>query len=119
MVVETPDHVWTRPPEIGLIMARGRVGGEGGAFNLGEVSATRCVVTLRSGEVGHACVLGRDKAHARAAALVDALMQTDAAADIRRGVIEPLARAERARREDAARKAAATKVEFFTMARES
>ncbi len=112
-----PPHVWTRPPEVGLIMARGRAGATGAAFNLGEVAAVRCVVTLESGETGHACVLGRDKAHARRAALFDAMMQTDRADALRARVLEPLAAEEAARREMRARKAEATRVEFFTMTR--
>lgn len=108
---------WLRAPEIGLVMARGRAGATGDAFNLGEVTATRCALRLESGEVGFACVLGRDKAHAEAAALIDALMQTDRAPEIAEAVLAPLAAEEAARRADRAAKAAATKVEFFTMTR--
>jgi alpha-D-ribose 1-methylphosphonate 5-triphosphate synthase subunit PhnG len=115
-----PAHEALRAPQIGLVMARGRAGATGGAFNLGEVSATRCTVRLgEGGAVGTACVLGRDKDHARNAALADALMQTDRAAAVRALVLAPLARAEAARRGVRARKAAATKVEFFTLVRGS
>lgn len=110
-------HAWTRPPEVGLVMARGRAGATGAAFNLGEVSATRCALRLECGAVGVAYVLGRDKAHAERAALVDALMQTDRAEEVRRVVLDPLAADEAARREARARKAEATRVEFFTMTR--
>ena len=111
--------VWLRAPEIGLVMARGRAGGDGAPFNLGELSATRCALRLESGPTGHACVLGRDKEHARRAALVDALMQTHRAEDLRRRILAPLEAAERARREARSGKAAATRVEFFTMSREA
>lgn len=112
-----PGWRWLRPPEIGLAMARGRAGGEGAPFNLGEISVTRCALKLDSGEEGVAYVLGRDSAKARDAALIDAVMQTEAADLARRLTIEPL-RAERARREAAAAETAArTKVEFFTMTR--
>jgi alpha-D-ribose 1-methylphosphonate 5-triphosphate synthase subunit PhnG len=67
--------------------------------------------------VGHAHVQGRDRAHARRAALVDALMQTQQAEAVRAAVLTPLAEAEAARRATRAAKAAATKVEFFTMVR--
>ena len=42
-----------RPPETGLVMVRGRMGGSGGKFNLGEVAVTRCAVRLDGGTVGH------------------------------------------------------------------
>ena len=117
LIAELPVHDILRPAEVGAVMVRGRIGGTGAPFNLGEMSVTRCSVRLQDGTVGHAWVQGRDKNHARRAAVVDALMQTDAAPHIRTRVITPLV--ERARRNHAARaeKAAATKVEFFTMVR--
>ena len=66
--------------------------------------------------MGHAHVQGRDKAHARRAAVVDALMQSDAAA-IRAQVLDPLDAEETTARATRAAKAAATKVEFFTLVR--
>lgn len=112
-----PAFTWLRPPEIGTVMVRGRMGGTGAPFNLGEMTVTRCALRLASGEVGHAYVQGRRKADAEAAALVDALMQTEGAAALRAAVLDPL-RAERATRtETRAAKAAATKVDFFTMVR--
>jgi alpha-D-ribose 1-methylphosphonate 5-triphosphate synthase subunit PhnG len=112
-----PDFTWLRPPEVGGVMLRGRMGGTGAPFNLGEMTVTRCALKLGSGEVGHAYVQGRDKAHAERAALVDALMQTDRAGEMSRGILDPLAdEAARAKRARAA-KAAATKVDFFTMVR--
>ncbi len=108
---------WVRAPETGLVMTRGRAGGTGSAFNLGETTATRCALRLQTGEMGVACVLGRDKAHATHVALVDALMQGDRAEAVARDVLAPLAETARARAETRARRAAATKVEFFTMTR--
>ncbi len=112
-----PGFDWLRRPEIGSVMVRGRAGGTGAPFNLGEMTVTRCAVQLSSGEVGHAYIQGRRKADAEIAALIDALMQTDRAAGLRAAVLDPLeadiASAKKAR----ARKAAATKVDFFTMVR--
>ena len=68
-----PPAVPVRGPEVGLVMLRGRAGGGGAAFNLGEASVVRATVKLGSGEVGHAVVLGRDAGHARMAAHLDAL----------------------------------------------
>ena len=55
--------------------------------------------------------------HAEAAALVDALMQGETAHTIRKAILEPLEAEQSAAKSDRAAKAAATKVEFFTMAR--
>lgn len=106
-----------RAPEIGGVMVRGRIGGTGQPFNLGEMTVTRCALRLDSGEVGHGYVQGRDKAKARQAALVDAMMQTGRAGEVRACVLEPLAAGQEARASGRAAKAAATKVEFFTMVR--
>ncbi|MEP6017625.1 MAG: phosphonate C-P lyase system protein PhnG [Paracoccaceae bacterium] len=112
-----PDFTWLRAPEIGSAMVRGRAGGTGAPFNIGEMTVTRCTLTLGSGEVGHAYIQGRRKADAEAAALVDALMQGPNADKIRTAVLEPLEAEQIAIKTARAEKAAATKVEFFTMAR--
>lgn len=111
-----PASTWLRPPETGTVMLRGRMGGTGAPFNMGEMTVTRCVLQLANGAVGHAHVQGRDKAHARRAALTDALWQTDPAR-IEAAILAPLqAEAAAARRATAAR-AAATRVDFFTLVR--
>lgn len=114
---DLPDHAMLRAPEIGAVMVRGRVGGTGDGFNLGEMTVTRCSLRLTDGAVGHAYVQGRDRDHARRAAIVDALMQTPAAPDIHARVLDPLAEEEAGRRQARAARAAATKVEFFTLVR--
>ena len=108
---------WLRPPEIGTTMVRGRAGALGAAFNLGEITVTRCALRISSGEEGHAYVQGRDRDKARIAALVDALMQTPAAATLEPAILRPLARERAAARADRATRAEATRVSFFTMAR--
>ena len=110
-------HVMLRAPEVGAVMVRGRIGATGAPFNLGEMTVTRCTLRLATGEVGHAHVQGRDRDHATRAALVDALMQRPTAAALRAAVLEPLATEEAARRTGRAARAAATKVEFFTLVR--
>ncbi len=106
-----------RQPEIGLAMVRGRMGGTGRRFNLGEMTVTRCAVA-GEGLIGHGYVQGRNKKKAELVARLDLLMQLPGyRADIERRVLVPLAAAERARREALARKAAATRVEFFTLVR--
>ena len=112
-----PEAEVLKGPEVGTTMVRGRAGGTGAAFNLGEMTVTRCVLRLDTGEVGHAMVQGRDTAHARRAALVDALMQGPRAAELRAAVIAPLEAAARARDAARAAKADQTRVEFFTLVR--
>jgi alpha-D-ribose 1-methylphosphonate 5-triphosphate synthase subunit PhnG len=110
-----PAHERLRPPETGLVMVRGRAGGDGGAFNLGEMTVTRCAVRLGH-LVGHAYVAGRDRHQAELAALVDAALQDPARrAALMAAVIDPLAARQAAAREAEARRAAATKVEFLAM----
>ena len=113
-----PAFAWLRPPEIGSVMVRGRAGGAGKPFNLGEMTVTRCALRLEAGDIsGHAYVQGRDRAHARRAALVDALMQTDAAGRMRRAILEPLAARLAAAQAGEAARAESTRVDFFTLAR--
>jgi alpha-D-ribose 1-methylphosphonate 5-triphosphate synthase subunit PhnG len=112
-----PDHNLLRAPEVGAVMVRGRIGGDGDAFNLGEMTVTRCSLALAGGAVGHAHVQGRDKGHALRAAVLDALLQSPEGASLRAGVLAPLRAEEAARRAARAAKAAATRVEFFTLVR--
>ncbi len=116
LLPELPAHDLLRGPVIGAVMVRGRVGGTGLPFNLGEMTVTRCPVRLGDA-VGHAHVQGRDRSHAIRAAVVDALMQTEAADRLQAMVLAPLKAEEAAARALRATKAAATRVEFFTLVR--
>ena len=106
-----------RTPEIGLVMVRGRIGGDGAPFNMGEATVTRVAVSLPGGEVGFGHVLGRDKEKARLAALADALWQAPATRDAVEALLAPVR--ERLADEAACKRerAAATRVDFFTMVR--
>ncbi len=115
--MKRPDFSWLRAPEVGSTMVRGRAGATGASFNLGEITVTRCALKLSDGTIGHAYVQGRRKADAEAAALVDALMQTDLEPSIQQAVLDPLNTEHAAHKKTRAQKAAATKVEFFTMVR--
>jgi alpha-D-ribose 1-methylphosphonate 5-triphosphate synthase subunit PhnG len=107
-----------RKPEIGLVMARGRAGGTGQRFNLGEITVTRCSVSSAEGQIGHGYVSGRDKRRAELVASFDALLQAPLRqAGLMAQVVEPLARTQADARAATAAKAAATRVEFFTMLR--
>jgi alpha-D-ribose 1-methylphosphonate 5-triphosphate synthase subunit PhnG len=111
-----PVYQRLRGPESGLVMVRGRAGGGGAKFNLGEMTVTRCTVRTAAGQVGHAYVAGRDARQAELAAVIDALLQDPARGDaLREDVIAKLAAEQAASRTEVARKAAATKVQFFAM----
>jgi len=112
-----PEYRTLRGPEVGLVMVRARAGGTGTRFNLGEMTVTRCSVELPDGTTGHAYAGGRDRRHAELSAVFDALLQRERDGALRRTLVEPLAHAQRARRQAAAARAAASRVEFFTMVR--
>lgn len=116
--IALPAHEDLRAPENGLVMVRGRIGGDGAPFNLGEATVSRAAVRLSSGEVGFGYVLGRDNDKARMIAVCDALVQShDYAEAIEAEVVAPLRAAMTARRDQIAAEAAATRVDFYTMVR--
>ena len=115
-----PAHHWLRPVETGLVMLRGRAGGTGQPFNLGEMTVTRAAVMLeapRAG-IGFGYVAGRAPRHAELAALFDALLQDEA---LRNGplasLLITLEQTDSRRRGSRAADVAATKVDFTTMVR--
>jgi alpha-D-ribose 1-methylphosphonate 5-triphosphate synthase subunit PhnG len=116
--IELPDHQNLREPENGLVVVRGRIGGDGAAFNLGEATVSRAAVRLSTGEIGFGYTLGRDGEKARMIALCDAMVQSDRFADlIETKVIAPLRTAMAAKRSRMAAEAAATRVDFYTLVR--
>ena len=111
-----PAHTVIRGPECGLVMVRGRAGGGGSAFNLGEMTVTRCTVRTEAGFLGHAYIAGREQRRAELAALVDALMQDQQrTAELEARVITPLQQQQTDRAAANAARAAATQVQFFAM----
>src|SRR6476646_10161495 len=113
-----PAHENLREPENGLVMVRGRIGGDGAAFNLGEATVSRAAVRLSTGEVGFGYTLGRDGNKAQMIALCDALVQSDQFADlVETKVIAPLRAAISAKRDRKSAEAAATRVDFYTLVR--
>lgn len=115
---EVPAYELLRRPEVGLVMVRGRAGGSGQRFNLGEMTVTRSAVRLADGTVGHGYVAGREPRRAELAALFDALLQGPGLRPLlERLLLEPLETARARERDEQSRKAAATRVEFFTLAR--
>ena len=107
-----------RGPETGLVTVRGRIGGGGAPFNVGEATVTRATVRLPSGQVGHSYMLGRDRKKARLAAIADALWQDPAQRQtVETALVAPLRAAQGEAREKRRAETAATKVDFFTMVR--
>lgn len=115
--IET-DAQLLRGPETGLVTVRGRIGGGGAPFNVGEATVTRASVRLPTGEVGHAYALGRDGNKVRLAAIVDALLQRPADAGlVETKILAPLQAIQEAEAGLRRAETAATRVDFFTMVR--
>jgi alpha-D-ribose 1-methylphosphonate 5-triphosphate synthase subunit PhnG len=116
--VTLPPYESMREAENGLVMVRGRIGGDGAPFNLGEATVSRAAVRLASGEIGFGYTLGRDKDKARMIALCDALVQSREYADhVEMQVVAQLRAAQAAARARKAAQTADTKVDFYTMVR--
>jgi alpha-D-ribose 1-methylphosphonate 5-triphosphate synthase subunit PhnG len=116
--IAVPAHEELREPENGLVMVRGRIGGDGAPFNLGEATVSRAAVRLASGEIGFGYALGRDREKARMIALCDAMIQSSGHADtVETKVLAPLRAAVTSERQRKAAETAATKVDFYTMVR--
>ena len=117
-VLALPDHEILREPENGLVMVRGRIGGDGAPFNLGEATVSRAAVRLSTGEMGFGYTLGRDREKARMIALCDALVQSNEFADVVEAkVLAPLRAAMISERNRKGAETAATRVDFYTLVR--
>jgi len=107
-----------RAPETGLVMLRGRIGGDGTPFNVGEATVTRAVVRLKNGTLGYAYLLGRSAKRARCAAVIDALGQYEAMrAMLQEALVDPVESRRNAELKREREETAATRVNFFTLVR--
>ncbi len=101
-----------------MIMVKGKVGGTGSKFNIGEMTVTRCSVQLESGTVGHCYRPGRHLESAKIAAACDALMQEkDAAEGLEKTLIQPIELRLKNQKVKRRSQTEATKVDFFTLVR--
>ncbi|MGK7928828.1 MAG: phosphonate C-P lyase system protein PhnG [Spirulina sp.] len=114
---DLPEYRFLRSPEIGLTMVRGRAGGTGQIFNLGEMTIVRCVAIVEE-KTGFGYVAGRSRRHAELAAVCDALLQHPDWRDrVQKLVIEPLQKERERQKETQQRQTESTKVNFFTLLR--
>lgn len=113
-----PAHTALRGPETGLVMVKGRIGGGGAPFNLGEATVSRASVRLTDGRIGHGYRLGTDRKAAELSAVLDAVAQDETArALLETRLLTPLEIRLATEAERLEAETAATKVDFFTMVR--
>ena len=115
---------WLRKPETGLMMVEARAGGNGERFNLGEMTVTRCALRLSNASthrhVGISYIVGRSHRHAYLAAVADALLLDDSErSEIERSLLTPVRALLASKKASRQAQADTSKVDFFTVARES
>jgi alpha-D-ribose 1-methylphosphonate 5-triphosphate synthase subunit PhnG len=117
-LISTLKMRWVRPPEIGMIMLRARIGGIGDLFNMGEATITRCAVQLEPGALGIGYTLGREKRKAELIAIADALLQDTLVQNkLLQTIISTIKSNQTERIHQEQSEMAKSKVEFFTMVR--
>lgn len=121
--VQAAPH-WLRKPETGLMMVEARAGGTGERFNLGEMTVTRCALRLSNApihrHVGISYIVGRSHRHAYLAAVADALLLDDSEhAALEHALLAPVRELLAANQTVRQARADTSKVDFFTVARES
>lgn len=114
---DKPEVFTVRGPETGLVMIRGRIGGGGAPFNLGEASISRATIRLGSGEIGFGQTLGLTPRKAELAAIFDALGQRPETREAVDALAADIERSVAGRDQTRQRETAATRVDFFTMVR--
>jgi alpha-D-ribose 1-methylphosphonate 5-triphosphate synthase subunit PhnG len=113
---DLPAYARLRGPEAGMAMVRGRIGGGGDAFNLGEMTMARCSIRDEAGRIGHGYAAGKDLAQVELIARLDAVLQDAGLHGVYDPLVRSLAAAQAERRAAIEAKAAATEVKFFTLA---
>lgn len=107
-----------RAPQAGLVMLRGRIGGNGPVFNVGEATVTRAAVRLSTGGMGFSYLLGGSHRRARLAAVFDAMGQQDGyRRQLQDVLVKPVLDRCTAERDAIRAETAATRVDFFTLVR--
>ena len=106
-----------QPAVVSMLMVKGKMGGFDNAFNLSEVTVTRCIIQTQDGHRGIVTQLGRDTQKALICALIDAMLLSNLHAVILQEVIIPLERVLKQKQQALYAQAQSTKVDFFTMVR--
>jgi len=115
--IQFSDFNILKPAEICTLMIESRAGGTGTRFNAGEATVTQCVIQMGD-KLGYSYALGRDKKKAVLSAKLDAMIQSDEhQSSLFETVITPLLKKQIEHKDAMSRRAAPTKVEFFTMVR--
>lgn len=112
-----PGYTAVRGPETGLVMIRGRIGGGGAPFNLGEATVSRATIRLETGEIGFGQTLGLAPRKAELAAIFDALAQCEEHAAVVTDLVASIEATVAEQDAEHLRRTAATRVDFFTMVR--
>jgi alpha-D-ribose 1-methylphosphonate 5-triphosphate synthase subunit PhnG len=112
-----PSYSRIRGPETGLVMIRGRIGGGGSPFNLGEATVTRATIRLQTGETGFGQALGLSLRKAELSAVLDAMAEREQFAAWVEQLVLAIATRIAAEDQKRAEETAATRVNFFTMVR--
>ncbi len=106
-----------RPIQTGLVQVRGRMGGNGNRFNVGDMTVTRAAINCE-GFQGFGYIAGRSKTHANLIALLDALLQNPQyQVVLQSSLLTPLADLRHKVLQTNVEKTAETRVEFFTVVR--
>ena len=105
-------------------MVEARAGGNGERFNLGEMTVTRCALRLSNStahrHVGVAYIVGRSHRHAYLAAVADALLLDETEhSEIERSLLTQVRALLATKQASRQAQADTSKVDFFTVARES
>jgi len=112
--------VWLRAPELGLMHVQARADGDGAPFFFHEITITRASLRMPDGRTGHAMVLGRSQTACQIVALFDACAKDADWAQTHGSVwVAELQEAENTKRASREAEAELSRVDFFTLARES
>lgn len=118
-LASAPEFARLRPAETGLVTVRGRAGGTGQRFNLGEMTVTRASIRLADGTVGAGYVAGRNTAHTERVAIFDALLRAGRETETLEPALDAIEARLSAARQHTTARAQSTQVDFSTLAREA
>ncbi len=114
----SPEYQYLKKPEIGMAMVRAKASSSKQIFNMGEMTVTRCVLQLTTGEIGFGYTGGRSKHKSTLIALIDACYQcVEWQSAIDENILRPLSNHLQQQKKKQQQETAESKVDFFTMVR--